>query len=219
VDTGIGDMWSDKERKIYAIDHGVGLLGSLAEVGVRPEDVTRVINTHLHFDHAGGNTVTDDGEVRPAFPNAEYVVQRGEFEWAMSPTLRDRASYLRHCFAPLQEMGRLRLVEGEAEVVPGVRVRPLPGHTPHLEGILVEGAGETVVFPSDLAPTASHIPYPWVMGYDLEPLVTLRTKMDLFPEVAREGWLVVLQHEPHNPVGRIRIEDDSPVLDPVSGMI
>jgi glyoxylase-like metal-dependent hydrolase (beta-lactamase superfamily II) len=209
VDTGMGRHWTDKERAIYALDNPRGLVAELVDLGVTPDDVTTVINTHLHFDHCGGNTNPDGS---PGFPNARYIVQRGELEWAQAPTLRDRASYVPATFKPILE--RFELVDGEADILPGVRVRPVPGHTPNIQAIFVEGGGDTLVFPSDLCPTVAHVPYPWIMAYDLEPLVTLETRMQLFPEIIENGWTVVFQHEPRTPVGTLREEAGKVAFDP-----
>lgn len=216
VDTGMGTRWTEKERDIYALDNEPGLVHRLGELGVTPDQVTKVILTHLHFDHGGGNTVEQDGVTVAAFPRARYVVQKGELEWAMKPTLRDRASYVLHTFEALADAGRFDLVEGNREIVPGVSVRRMPGHTPNLQGILVEGGGQTVVFPSDLMPTSRHLPPPWVMGYDLEPLVTLQNKLELVAEVVEKDWIVVFEHDPDTPMGRVRYgERKRPELVPI----
>jgi len=212
VDTGIGDHWSAKEREIYAIDAQPGLLAALAERGVRPEDVTHVINTHLHFDHAGGNTRETAEGVVAAFPHATYVVQEEELAWAHRPTLRDRASYLERHFVPVEAAGRWAPVRGDASILPAVRVVRLPGHTPHLQGVLIEAAGETVFFPSDLVPTAAHLPFPWVMAYDLLPLETLATKTRYLTEAAQRDWVVAFQHDPVNRFSRIDLINGRPAL-------
>jgi len=216
VDTGMGTRWSDKERDIYALENAPGLVHRLGELGVSAEDVSTVILTHLHFDHAGGNTVEQAGVTVATFPKARYVVQKGELEWAMKPTLRDRASYLPHSFEALADAGRFDLVEGTREIVPGVSVRRMTGHTPNLQGVLVEGGGQTVVFPSDLIPTSRHLPPPWVMGYDLEPLVSLRNKIEFLSEAVEKDWIVVFEHDPDTPMGRVRFgERKRPELVPI----
>lgn len=206
VDTGMGDRWSDKERDIYAIEDEPGIDATLEAVGVRASDITIVLSTHLHFDHAGGNTAVRDGELVPRFPSARYVVQAGELAWAQAPTLRDRASFVPETFLPIVEAGQFDVVEGDVEITPGVRVRRVPGHTPNLQAIVVSGGGRTLLYPSDLVPTAAHLPFPWIMGYDLEPLRTLENKMAALEEAEREGWIVVLEHEPVMPVGRVTID-------------
>jgi glyoxylase-like metal-dependent hydrolase (beta-lactamase superfamily II) len=141
-------------------------------------------------------------------------VQRGELEWARRPTPRDRVSYPREVFAPLEEAGCLASIEGEVEIAPGVRVVRLPGHTPNLQGVIVEGGGLTLLFPSDLVPTACHLPFAWIMAYDLEPLVTLETKIATLRRAAERGWILVLQHEARTPVGTVRMVEDRPLFDP-----
>jgi glyoxylase-like metal-dependent hydrolase (beta-lactamase superfamily II) len=210
VDTGAGTRWSDKERDIYGLDVKEAD-AILAPAGLRPEQIDLVVNSHLHFDHAGGNVRADEhGELVPAFPNARYVVQRGELETARWQNERTRASYRPDDFEPLDREDRLWLVEGEASFGPNVVVRPAPGHTPHMQVPMVVTAKHTVAFLADLVPTASHLPYPYIMGYDLEPLTTLATKKRFLPEAVREGWLVVFEHDVETPVARLA-EDEGRV--------
>jgi glyoxylase-like metal-dependent hydrolase (beta-lactamase superfamily II) len=203
VDAGMGDKWSEKEVRMYRIDRSRSLLGGLREHGLRPEDVDVVVNTHLHCDHAGGNTVWRDGRAVPAFPNARYVVQRGEWEDAQSAHERNRASYIEANYRPLEESGQLDLVEGEAEVAPGVRVVPVGGHTTHHQMVVVQGGGQALVVPTDLLPTASHLPLAFVMGYDLFPVATLEAKRRLLRRVVDEGWWVVFYHDARTPLARV----------------
>jgi glyoxylase-like metal-dependent hydrolase (beta-lactamase superfamily II) len=205
VETGMGEKWSEKEREIYAVRSEGGVLGELGRRGVEAVSIDTVILTHLHFDHAGGSTVADaEGRFVPAFPNATYWVQAAEWEFAAHLNERTRASYLARDFEPLQRDGRLRLVEGEAEVTPGVRLLPLPGHTPGMQGILLEGGGRTALFPSDLVPTVAHVPLPYIMGFDSFPLTTLETKKRILATALRERWQLLLVHEPEHPVGTLR---------------
>lgn len=211
VETGMGDKWGPKEREIYALRSTGGLPEELRRRGVNPESVDVVILTHLHFDHAGGATVArDPGEAVPAFPNATYFVQREEWEFATHANERTRASYLPENFQPLHQEGMLRLLEGEQEVLPGISVIPLPGHTPGLQGVLLRGGGRTALFPSDLIPTVAHLPIPYIMGYDVLPLTTLETRKRVLPRVLREGWKLLLVHEPATPIGVLR-EDSGKV--------
>jgi glyoxylase-like metal-dependent hydrolase (beta-lactamase superfamily II) len=212
VDTGIGDKWSEKEREIYAVDRSTNLLGSLAGLGVEPADVDTVINTHLHFDHAGGNTRLEEGRVVPTFPKARYVVQLGEWEDATHPHERSRASYIEANYVPLAESRQLEAVQGEVEVAPGVRVVPVGGHTAYHQMVIVEGGGRTLVIPTDLIPTASHLPLAYVMGYDLFPLGTLEAKRRLLRKVVDEDWFVLFYHDPQVALGRVRQEKDRFVL-------
>jgi glyoxylase-like metal-dependent hydrolase (beta-lactamase superfamily II) len=162
-----------------------------------------VINTHLHFDHAGGNTTMDPEleddprrHVRPAFPNATYVVQRGELDFARNANERTRASYLPANFEPIAAAERWRLLEGDGEVLPGISVRLTPGHVPFHQAVLVQDRGETAAFIADLIPTTAHLPLPWIMGYDLEPLRTLESKRRLLDDAVRGGWRLVFEHDP-----------------------
>ena len=209
VDAGLGNKEDARFRDIYGVDNaGAGgrtwLEDGLRTLGHRSEDVRVLINTHLHFDHAGGNTYRDEGGVlRLAFPNARYAVQRGEFAYATHTNERTGASYLAPNFVPVAAAGRFDLIDGEAELVPGIRVVLTPGHVPHHQSVLVESAGEVVCFLGDVVPTAAHLPLPWIMGYDVEPLVTLESKRQLLARAAQEGWLVVFEHDPVVGWGRV----------------
>ena len=211
IDTGVGDKESEKFVGIYGIENapigGAGptqLESALAEAGVSPADVTVVINSHLHFDHAGGNTRRgEDGVPVLSFPNARYIARRGEWDWAHHTNERTAASYFGHNYDPVHAAGRLELVDGDREVLPGISLRLAPGHTPHHQGILVESGAERLFFLADLAPTAAHVPLPWIMGYDVEPLVTLETKRRIWAEAASEGWTVMFEHDAVHAFGRI----------------
>jgi glyoxylase-like metal-dependent hydrolase (beta-lactamase superfamily II) len=211
VDTGVGDKESEKFTGIYGIENapigGAGptqLESALAEAGFSPADVTLVINSHLHFDHAGGNTRRgEDGTPVLSFPNARYVARRGEWDWAHHTNERTAASYFAHNYDPVHAAGRLELVDTDCEVLPGISVRRTPGHTPHHQGILVESGAERLFFLADLAPTAAHVPLPWIMGYDVEPLVTLESKRRVWAEAASEGWTVMFEHDAVHAFGRI----------------
>ena len=211
VDTGVGDKETDKFMSIYGIENApLGAAGptqlesALAEAGFAPTDVDVVINTHLHFDHAGGNTRRgEDGTPALAFPNARYVVRRGEWNWAHHRNERTAASYFSPNFDPLETARRLELVDDDCELLPGIALRRTPGHTPHHQGIIVESGNERLFYPADLAPTVAHVPLPWIMGYDVEPLVTLETKRRFWAEAAAERWTVMFEHDATNAFGRI----------------
>ncbi|HEX8210262.1 MAG TPA: MBL fold metallo-hydrolase [Longimicrobium sp.] len=203
IETGLGNKEDEKFRGIYGVDNASGagrpdrVHDSLAAAGFRAEDVGIVINTHLHFDHAGGNTYRDEsGEVRLSFPNARYFVQRGEWDWAHLKNERTQASYLPDNFEPVMAAGRLELVEGDVEIVPGISVFRTPGHCPHHQSVLVTSGGETACFLADVLPTFAHLPLPWIMGYDVEPLVTLESKRALLRRAMEERWLLVSNHDP-----------------------
>jgi glyoxylase-like metal-dependent hydrolase (beta-lactamase superfamily II) len=211
IDTGAGNKETEKFYGIYGIENApVGTSGptqlesALAEAGFAPGDVKMVINSHLHFDHAGGNTRRDaDGEVVSSFPNARYIVRRGEWDWAHHVNERTSASYFSHNYDPLEGFGQLELVDGDRELVRGVSLRHTPGHTPHHQGILVESGGERMFYLADVCPTAAHVPLPWIMGYDVEPLVTLESKRRLWAEAVADRWTVVFEHDSVNAFARI----------------
>jgi glyoxylase-like metal-dependent hydrolase (beta-lactamase superfamily II) len=202
IDTGVGNKENTKFREIYGIentgqDGGTWLEDGIRTLGFGVGDVKFVINTHLHFDHAGGNTrVTGGGEVELSFPNARYMVQRGEHHWATHTNERTAASYFGHNWDPVIAAGRMDLIEGEREIIPGIRSVASPGHTPYHQSLLIDGgAGERALFLGDVCPTSAHLPLPWIMGYDVEPLVTLESKRRLLAQAAAEEWLLVFEHD------------------------
>ena len=209
VDTGAGNKENDKFHEIYGVENAgrdgrTALEDGVRAAGHRPEDVALVINSHLHFDHGGGNTYRDaDDSVKVSFPNARYVVQQGEYHFATHTNERTAASYFPHNFVPVYEADRFDLVDGEREIVPGIRVIPTPGHVPYHQGILIDGGGERAFFLADLAPTTAHLPLPWIMGYDVEPLVTLETKRRILERAMKERWLVVFEHDALVAWGRV----------------
>jgi len=210
IDTGAGNKETDKFYDIYGIENlgapGPTLLEDvIRRAGFKPEDVAVVISSHLHFDHAGGNTVRDaSGVVRPSFPSARYVMQRGEYEYATHTNERTGASYFAHNFVPLVEAGLVDFVDGDREIVSGIHSVLTPGHTPFHQGILIESGGERAFYLADLAPTAAHLPLPWIMGYDVEPLVTLETKRRILARAVEEDWLVVFEHDAATAWGKVK---------------
>jgi glyoxylase-like metal-dependent hydrolase (beta-lactamase superfamily II) len=203
IDTGIGNKENEKFMGIYGVENTgangrTQLEDALAELGHRPDDIRWVINTHLHFDHAGG----DMSREGLSFPRARYVVQRGELEFARHTNERTAGSYLPHNFEGVP----FQLIDGEVEILPGIRGLPTPGHVPYHQSILIESGGETACFVADLVPTAAHLPLPWIMGYDLEPLITLETRRRLYRRAEAEQWLLVFEHDPAVVSGRLGIE-------------
>jgi len=209
IDTGIGDKWSAKHREMYGIDRKQSFDESLRSVaGIGSESITIVINTHLHFDHAGGNTVLDEsGKASPAFPNARYFVSAAEYEHAEAPSERDRASYLPDNWRPLKDSGQLELKESEYEVVPGLRMETHAGHNRSMQCGRLEQGSRTLFGFADLVPMMAHVPFAWIMGFDLYPVETLEAKKKLIPQAAREKWTCLFYHDPEAPLGRI-LQDD-----------
>jgi glyoxylase-like metal-dependent hydrolase (beta-lactamase superfamily II) len=215
VETGNGTKWSSKLRDIYGIQDGDPLKDALARAGVVPGDIDLVINTHLHFDHAGGNTRPDDDRDIPAFPKAKYVVQRAELAHAMNPTERDRASYLDDRFVPITEAGQWQLIDGDVEIVPGISVVRIPGHNADIQAVKIAGAHRTLLFVADMLPTRHHLPLAWMPGYDLYPLQTLETKRERIAEIVKEGWIVAFGHDPEYPAATLHEQNGKIEFEPV----
>ena len=210
IDTGAGTKWDEKSTSIYRLDPR-SAEEILEPVGLAPSDIGRVVNSHLHFDHAGGNTRREGDSLVPAFPNAVYWMQRGEVETARVQNERIRASYAEENFEPLfTEPDRVRLIDGDGEIGGGLRVGLAPGHTPSMQTILCGTGGDTVCFLADLIPTASHVRYPYIMGYDLEPLRTLESKKRLIPQALSESWTLIFEHDVRLPVGTL-VEDQGKI--------
>ena len=230
IETGIGEKWSEKETKMYGIFREKPLANTLFErTGLRPEDITIVINTHLHFDHAGGNTIwecgtrdaergTDAGNLSgesiatthlpvPQFPNARYLVSRPELAHAENPHERDRASYLSENWQPLQATGQLELMPDTYEPVAGLKIEQVRGHSETMQTWRLDRGGETMYGFADLIPTTHHIPPAWIMGYDLYPTETLEFKKRVLPEAVKENWICLFYHDLEQPLCRLRSED------------
>jgi glyoxylase-like metal-dependent hydrolase (beta-lactamase superfamily II) len=205
IETGIGDKWPVKHATMYGIDRARPLAETLLEqTGVSADEVTIVVNTHLHFDHAGGNTKLDpDGHAVATFPNARYFVSRAELEHAEDATERDRASYLPDNWRPLVASGQLEPKEAAYEVIPGLTMETVAGHNRSMQCWRLERDGMTMFGFADLVPMRAHLRFPWIMGYDLYPVETLGAKKRLIPEAARNNWLCLFYHDPDEPVCRL----------------
>ena len=212
IETGIGEKWSAKYTEMFGITRERSLADSLRAVaGIEPADVTIVINTHLHFDHAGGNTTLNaDGDAVPAFPNARYFISQAEVAHAEAPSERDRASYLAENWRPLIASGQLELKEADYEVAPGLCMETHPGHNRSMQCWRLESEAQTLFGFADLVPMRAHVPFAWIMGYDLYPVETLAVKKKLLPQAAREGWACLFYHEPDEPLCRIVKDDGKP---------
>lgn len=208
IDTGIGDKHDAKFQDLYAMDPlAARLPEAIQRAGYELEDVTHVLLSHLHFDHCGWNTREAGGRLVPTFPKARYWLQRGEVEHARGPNERDRASYFPENWEPLFAAGVVELFGDQAEPIPGVKAVRTPGHNADMCIVLLDGeSGARGVFWADLVPRTSHVPYSWIMSYDLYPLTTLENKKLWIPRAAAEGWLCVFEHDPDVPLGRIAEE-------------
>ncbi len=225
IETGIGEKWTEKETKIYGIFRERPFAASLFEkTGCTPDDITIVINTHLHFDHAGGNTISSgqlpvaggqseppalaggqfaETQATPQFPNARYLVSKRELEHAESPHERDRASYLPENWRPMIETGQLEPMPDEYEPIPGLKLQTIRGHSETMQTWRLDRGGRTIYGFADLIPTRHHLPLPWIMGYDLYPTETLAFKKEILPRAVEEGWMCLFYHDFEHPLCRI----------------
>ncbi len=220
IETGIGEKWTEKQIEIYGIFRDKPFARTLKEkTGYSPEEITIVVNTHLHFDHAGGNTSISDFGFRiadledkdqkpiPQFPNARYFVSGSEFQEAENPHERERASYLSENWKPLLESGQLELKPDNYEAVKGLTLQNVRGHSETMQTVKLTSGGETLYGFADLIPTRAHLPYPWIMGYDLYPAETLEAKKRLLPQAVRENWICLFYHETDAPLCRLFEKD------------
>ncbi|MCX6175638.1 MAG: MBL fold metallo-hydrolase [Ignavibacteriales bacterium] len=197
IDTGIGSDWDEKFIRNYRLDQTENTMShSLNKLGIKPDEITDVLLTHLHFDHTGGSTYLKDGNWIPTFPNAKYYVQKKHFEWAINPTDRDRGSFIQNRFMPLHNEALLNFIDGEVQFDDEIEFLTINGHTSFQQMIKVHDSSNTVLFCGDLFPFTSHIPIPYVMGYDLQPLVTVQEKKKILPIAIEQNWKLFFEHDP-----------------------
>lgn len=209
VDTGLGSKEGDKFQRMFAVERTPTMLESLKRLGLGPDDIHLVINTHLHFDHAGGNTIRGgDGSIRSTFPKARYMIQQGEFEDATRANERTMASYRTDNFTPIAQIDQWEFLHGDTEVVPGITAVVTAGHTRCHQSVKIQSEGETAFFLGDLIPTVSHLPLPYIMGYDLSPIQTLETKRWVLNQAFEEQWLLLFEHDPSVQAGYVRRDQE-----------
>lgn len=196
IDTGMGNKWDEKSKGIYAIDENLSMDSALAQKGLKAEDITDVLLTHLHFDHTGGSTLLANGKLEPAFPNANYFVQKQNFDWAGNPSDRDKGSYIKENFIPLYEEGVINFIIGNAKFDDEIEFFVINGHTFGQQMVKISDGINTILFCADLMPFVSHIPLPYIMGYDLQPLVTLEEKKKYLKMALEENWKLFFGHDP-----------------------
>lgn len=207
IDTGCGSKFSVKEREIYGIEKPQGIVSTLARVGVKPEEIDYVIPSHLHFDHIGGGTSLDkQGNLVPTFPNAKYVFQRGEWEDALQNVGIMKRSYLPENLLPLEKAKMVEFIDGDKQILPGLKVVRTGGHTQHHQVIELESEGKKGIFFGDLIPTTSHLPDRWIMAYDVYPMETMSLKRELLKKVVSGKWMVLWDHDPKVPAGIVTEE-------------
>lgn len=206
IDTGSGDKFDEKMSKIYGLDYDHStLLGSLDNAGIQPEEITDIIFSHLHFDHCGGTTTyNEDGELVEVFPNATYHVNKRHWETATNPNAREKASFFDENLDPIKRSGRLNLIDDHHIFEPGLSVLPVNGHTIGQQLPVIKQEDKTIVFAADLFPAAAHIPLPWIMGYDMEPKVTLAEKKNILEKAVDENWFFFMEHDASNEVVTIK---------------
>ena len=202
VDTGIGNKFDDRIRKVYEPE--ARLLDNLNDAGVAPDSIGIVINTHLHFDHCGWNTMRRNGRVVPAFPRATYYAPEGEWQHGQKQYLRDRVSYISDNYNPLIQSGQMKLLKEDREIIPGVSVRTIPGHTRCMQAVMIESQGQQACYISDLIPTTAHLDLLWVMAYDLFPMETIENKKRFYDQAIPGRWLVIFTHDPAIPWGYVK---------------
>ena len=197
IETGIGNKLSEKMQKIYG--QPAKLLENLSAAGVSPEEIDIVINSHLHFDHCGWNTIRQDGKVVATFPKAKYYAPEGEWRHGHKPLERDAISYIGENYDPLVESGQMKLLRGDQEIVPGVSVKVFPGHTETMQAIILQSGGKTACYISDLIPTTAHLDLTWGMAFDLLPVQTIESKKKYYARAIPEKWLTMFTHDPQVP--------------------
>jgi glyoxylase-like metal-dependent hydrolase (beta-lactamase superfamily II) len=211
VETGMGNKLSERMVKFYG--QPAQLLANLAAGGISPEDIDIVINTHLHFDHCGWNTVRDPGgKIVPTFPRAKYYAPEGEWQYARRPSERDAISYIPDNYDPLVQSGQMTLLKGGEEIVPGISVKTFPGHTAHMQAVIVESGGRTACYISDLIPTTAHVDLTWGMSFDLYPLQTIESKKQYYAKAIAEKWLTVFTHDPKVPWAHVEKDESGKMV-------
>ena len=205
VETGVGNKMPEKLVQIFG--QPAKLLDNLHSIGVAPEEIDIVINTHLHFDHCGWDTVRRGDRHVATFPKAKYYVQRGEWEHARLQLERDAVSYMSPNYDPLVESGQMELLDGDREIVPGVSAQVFPGHTANMQAVVIESGGKTACYISDLIPTSAHLDVTWVMAYDLYPLQTIENRKRYYARAIPERWLTVFTHDDKTPWGIVQRGD------------
>jgi glyoxylase-like metal-dependent hydrolase (beta-lactamase superfamily II) len=210
IETGIGNKLPERLIKIFG--QPAKLLDSLGAAGIAPEDVDIVLNTHLHFDHCGWNTMRQAGKVAPTFPKAKYYAPEGEWQHGRLQLERDAISYISENYDPLIKSGQMELLQGDQEIVPGVSVKVFPGHTQHMQAVVIKSGGQTACYISDLIPTTAHVDLTWVMAFDVLPLQTIESRKRYYAEAIPLKWLTMFTHDPNIPWAYVEKDERGKML-------
>ena len=202
IETGIGNKLSEKQQRIHG--NQAKLLDNFAAAGISPEEIDIVINSHLHFDHCGWNTIRQGDKIVPTFPNAQYYAQAGEYEHGLLQLERDRVSYLDENYGPLIRSGQMTLLHGDSQILPGIKTRIYPGHTANMQAVIIESDGKTACFTGDLVPTTAHLDPTWAMAFDLYPLDTIESRKRLYVEAIPNNWLLIFTHDHKTPMAYVQ---------------
>ncbi len=216
IETGIGPCLDRKISHFYSVERNPGLIGEIKNLGHEPEDIDFVINTHLHFDHCGGNTrQNSEGKWVPTFPNARYIIQKGEWEYALAPCFRDKPSYMQNNFLPLEAHGCAQLVEGNSQITEGVQVLSASGHTAHHQCVKISSNDRVLFFLGDMVPMSAHVSLSYIMSYDLYPLQTISNKKKYFEQAIAEHWIVAFVHDAKLFFGKIVMKKQKYFTEPL----
>lgn len=215
IDTGMGNKWDDKSKEIYKININRTLESELNFLGITPEDITDVIITHLHFDHTGGSTKIKNSRLIPSFPNAKYYVQKKNFEWGINPSDRDRGSYMKENFEPLAKEGVLNFTSDNQFFDDEIQFKVINGHTFGQQMIKISDNSKNLLYCCDLIPFVSHIRIPYIMGYDLQPLITLEEKKKYLKIALEENSYLFFGHDPDIALATIKHSEKGIVQDKV----
>ncbi len=208
VDTGMGNYWDEKFKKIYRVEfESASLFSSLKKAGVKPEDVTDVILTHLHFDHTGGSVKFEDDKALPAFPNAKYHIQKRHFEWAENASPKDRGSFIKNRFVPLRDEGVVQFHDGNSQFDENINLIITNGHTVNQQLVKISDGAQTLLYCADFLPTSAHVPIPYIMGYDLLPLETIKEKEKILPQAVDEEWFLFFEHDSEIAAAKITMNE------------